>query len=248
MSAAKHDRAAWLKGSQGQCPPPQLKGKPYRLILLGAPGIGKGTQAELLCEKLGTCHLSTGDIFRAAKTLDPRDRTPALNTALELMAKGALVSDTTVLEMVRERIGCLKCQGGFLLDGFPRTQPQAEALSQMLSTEKLPLDAVINYELPLDIIVARLSGRRTCSNCKAVWHLQNRPTKVPGVCDQCGGALYQREDDRPETVRVRMAAYEQSTAPLTDYYQKKGLLISINADGGPQPVLRRTLEALGYKG
>ena len=150
--SAKRDRAAWLKGSQGQCPTPHLNGKPCRLILLGAPGIGKGTQAELLGQKLGACHLSTGDIFRAAKTLAPADRTPALNTALELMAKGALVSDTTVLEMVRERVGCLKCPGGFLLDGFPRTLPQAEALSQMLDAEKLPLNAVINYALERDLI------------------------------------------------------------------------------------------------
>ena len=215
---------------------------------MGAPGIGKGTQAELLCEKLGTCHLSTGDIFRAAKTLAPGERTPALNTALELMAKGALVSDDTVLEMVRERMACLKCPGGFLLDGFPRTLPQAEALSGMIAAEKIPINAVINYELPMDIIVARLSGRRTCANCKTVWHVKNRPTRIEGVCDQCGGALYQREDDRPETVRVRMEAYERSTAPLTDYYRRKGLLIAIDGDGGPQPVLQRTLQALGCQG
>jgi len=243
--SVKCDRAAWLKGGKAECNvPPQPKAKPCHLVLLGAPGIGKGTQAELLGEHLGACQLSTGDIFRAAKTLSPAERSPALSTALDLMAKGALVPDTTVLDMVRERVRCLKCPGGFLLDGFPRTVPQAEALTATLGREKIPLTAVIDYEMPLETIIARLSGRRTCASCKAVFHVQNRPTRQSGVCDQCGGQLYQREDDQPETVRVRMAAYEKSTAPLAEYYRQQGLLVPIPAEGGPQAVLQRTLEAL----
>lgn len=245
----KRDRAAWLKGGNANCNvPPQPTDKPYRLVLLGAPGIGKGTQAELLCERLGTCHLSTGDIFRAAKTILPAERTPALSTALDLMSQGALVPDKTVLDMVRERVRCLKCPGGFLLDGFPRTVPQAEAMDEMLRFEKIPINAVLNYELPLEKVIARLSGRRTCSNCKAVFHVQNRPTKKEGICDQCGGALFQRDDDRPEAIRVRMEAYGKSTAPLTEYYQKTGLLVTIPAEGTPQEILERSFKALGYKG
>ena len=135
--------------------------------MLGAPGVGKGTQAELLCANLGACHLSTGDIFRAAKALDPGERTPALTAALDYMRRGDLVPDETVLALVAERVGCLRCEGGFLLDGFPRTVAQAEALEKLLAGEHLALDAVLSYELPLEQVVSRLSGRRTCPNCKA---------------------------------------------------------------------------------
>ena len=132
------------------------------------------------------------------------------------MRRGDLVPDETVLALVAERVGCLRCEGGFLLDGFPRTVAQAEALENLLAGEKLKLDAVLSYELPLEQVVARLSGRRTCPDCKAVFHVEARPPKVAGVCDQCDGKLYQREDDRPESIRVRMEAYERSTAPLAD--------------------------------
>src|SRR5574339_638039 len=132
--SAKNDRAAWLTAGSSCCSmPPGAEKKPYRLVLLGAPGIGKGTQAELLCERLGTCHLSTGDVFRAAKNLPSCDRTPALDAALDFMKRGALVPDQTVLDLVRERVRCLECPGGFLLDGFPRTVAQAEALTQLLA-------------------------------------------------------------------------------------------------------------------
>jgi adenylate kinase len=243
--SVKTDRNAWLKGGTAQCnTQPPSPARAYRLVLLGAPGVGKGTQAELLCDRLGTCQLSTGDVFRAAKTTDACERSPALNVALECMRQGRLVSDETVLEMVRERVACLRCCGGFLLDGFPRTVAQAEALAGILKTERLALDAVLSYELPIDRIVARLSGRRTCGGCKAVFHTEARPPKTAGVCDHCGGQLVQREDDRPEAIRVRMDAYTKSTAPLTDFYKARGLLVPVLAEGAPEEIFQRTMTAL----
>jgi adenylate kinase len=202
----------------------------------------------MLCTKLGACHLSTGDIFRAAKALDACDRTPALTAALQYMRRGDLVPDETVLALVAERVGCLQCQGGFLLDGFPRTVGQAEALEALLKKHKLQLDAVVSYELPIEKVVARLSGRRTCPGCKAVFHIEARPPKIEGICDHCGGKLYQREDDRPESVRVRMDAYEKSTAPLADFYGVRRLLRSVPAEGAPEEICARTLRALQNKG
>ncbi len=245
---AKNDRAAWLQGPGASCSvPPQPRKHPRRFILLGAPGVGKGTQAELLSERLGPCQLSTGDVFRAAKSRDTSKNSPALKSALEAMAKGELVSDETVVDMVRERTRCLKCKGGFLLDGFPRTVKQAEALTDILEREHIDLDGVLSYELPLDTIVARLSGRRTCQACKAVYHVKSRPPKVEGVCDACAGKLVQREDDRPESVKVRMGAYESSTAPLAEYYRKRKLLVSVSAEGSPEEIYRRTMQTLEAK-
>lgn len=221
--------------------------RPYRLVLLGAPGVGKGTQAELISQRLRACHLSTGDVFRAAKNLPANERTPAINQALELMAKGALVSDDTVINIVRERTSCLTCSAGFLMDGFPRTVKQAEAFAGMLSENKVKLDAVLSYDMPLEQIVARLSGRRTCGKCKAVFHVTGKPPKVADVCDNCGGKLEIREDDRPESIRVRMQAYEASTAPLVDYYSKAGLLVSVSAEGSPEDIYQRTLKALAAR-
>ncbi len=245
---AKCDRAAWIKGPAFKCTPPPAPakaGRAWRLVLLGAPGVGKGTQAELLQDRLGACQLSTGDVFRAAKTIPDADRSPALAAALEHMRKGELVPDATVLDMVRERKECVRCPGGFLLDGFPRTVAQAEALAGLLVEMNVKLDAVIDFYLPIDEIVARLSGRRTCSQCKAVFHVTGRPPKVEGVCDHCGGQLIQREDDRPESVRVRMEAYDRSTAPLTDYFRKQGLLVQVDAHGAPEEIFQRTLKLLG---
>jgi adenylate kinase len=248
MMETKRDRVAWLKAGTSKCElPPKGTAKPNRLVLLGAPGVGKGTQAELLCANLGACHLSTGDIFRAAKSLDPCERTPALSAALDFMRRGELVPDSTVLALVAERVGCLRCEGGFLLDGFPRTVAQAEALEKLLQDQKLQLDAVLSYDLPLDRIVSRLSGRRTCPGCKAVFHIEARPPKVEGVCDHCGGKLYQREDDRPESIRVRMEAYEKSTAPLAEFYRQRNLLVSISAEGTPEEIYGRTMKQLGGK-
>ena len=199
----KHDRTAWLKGGAAVCemPPRAALGKAWRLILLGAPGIGKGTQSELLCERLGACHLSTGDVFRAAKCQDDNECSPAMKTALDAMRHGDLVSDEMVLSLVRERVRCLRCSGGILLDGFPRTVTQAKALEELLQKEKINLTAVFNYELPQEQIIERLSGRRTCEKCKAVFHITGRPPRLKDVCDHCGGKLFQREDDRPESIR-----------------------------------------------
>ena len=239
------NRSAWLKGSGARCSvPPKKQANPYRLVLLGAPGAGKGTQAELLCERLGMCHLSTGDVFRAAKSISECSRSPALDAALAFMKRGDLVPDETVLNIVRERVDCLRCNGGFLLDGFPRTVTQAGALEGILKGEGLSLDGVLSFELPLDHVVARLSGRRTCAGCNAVFHVTARPPKVVGLCDHCGGKLYQREDDREESVRIRMAAYEKSTAPLPDFSRSRNLLIEVSADGSPEQVFKRTLTAL----
>ncbi len=217
-------------------------------MLLGAPGVGKGTQAELLCRHLGACHLSTGDVFRAAKCPGGGERSPALEIALAQMRRGALVSDETVLAMVGERIRCLRCCGGFVLDGFPRTAAQARALDQLLRLERIELNAVINYELPLEKILERLSGRRTCAACKAVFHLRLTPPRVEGVCDHCGGTLYQREDDRPESIRVRMQAYEADTQPLIQFYENRGLLTTVSADAAPEEVCQRALTVLDANG
>lgn len=245
MGVAANDRASWFTGQAGACSsPPAVPPKAYRLVLLGAPGVGKGTQAELLHERLGACPLSTGDVFRAARNLSDGERTPAMEQALEHMRKGELVPDTIVLNIVRERVACLRCHGGFLLDGFPRTVAQAEALAELLRQEGVTLDAVIHYELPLDRLVARISGRQTCPACKAVFHTQGRPPRVPWTCDACGERLVQREDDRPESVRVRMDAYERSTAPLAAYYERQGLLAHVPAHGAPEDVFQRTLVAL----
>jgi adenylate kinase len=241
----KCDRSAWLKGPAFPCEVlPANVARPWRLVLLGAPGVGKGTQAELLTQRLGACHLSTGDIFRTAKCLGEDERSPAMTAALEYMRRGDLVPDATVLQLVRERVNCLRCGGGFLLDGFPRTVAQAEALQALLEEQHLALDAVLSFELPIDEIVARLAGRRTCNGCKAVYHVTGLPPKKEGICDQCGGPLVQREDDRPESVRVRMEVYEKSTAPLTDFYRRLGLLVPVAAQPFPEGTLARTLAAL----
>ena len=242
----KHDRAAWLQGGDARCEPDLLTpNRPYRLVLLGPPGVGKGTQAELLCQSLATCHLSTGDIFRGAQC--QASPSPALKAALEAMRRGELVSDDLVVSLVRERVGCLRCSGGFLLDGFPRTVAQAEALAALLAGQGVEMDAVLSYELPLEEIVARLSGRRTCAACKAVYHVSARPPAVAGGCDQCGGRLVQREDDQPASIRVRMRAYEESTRPLVDYYRRAGKLVPVGASGSPEDILQRSLRALAER-
>lgn len=243
--AVKRERNTWLRGPKSPCEDkPAAQKHPYRFVLLGAPGVGKGTQAEFLVGQLGTCHLSTGDIFRAAKNLPSEARTPAIEEALGFMNRGELVPDATVVALVRERFECMNCDCGFLLDGFPRTVAQAEALEDILKARKIKLDAVLNYEMPIEKVVDRIGGRRTCSKCKAVFHVTNMPPKKAGICDHCGAELFQREDDRPESVRVRMQAYARSTAPLTDYYGHKGLLISISAEGSPEDIFTRTMKEL----
>ncbi len=245
MTVSLNDRATWLCGTSCSCshPPGETK-RAWRVVLLGAPGVGKGTQAQFLSEKLGACHLSTGDVFRAAKGRPESELGPAMREALGYMKRGDLVPDDTVLNVLRERSCCLVCHGGMLLDGFPRTVAQAATLQGILAQLHVDLDAVIDYRLPMDEIVSRLSGRRTCSACKAVFHTQTRRPKVDGVCDHCQGNLIQREDDRPEFVQVRMQAYEQSTKPLTDFYAKLGKLIAVDASGSPTEILERVLAKL----
>lgn len=241
---SQNDRAAWLQGPLAVCSvPPRDNLRPWRLILLGAPGVGKGTQADLLRQHLRACHLSTGDLFRAAASRNECQLSPAMILALGFMRRGALVPDSTVWEMVHERSACLRCQGGFILDGFPRTLMQAESLQRLLQDEKLRLDAVVNYELPLDQIIERLGGRRTCEKCKAVYHIGHASGRQ-GFCDRCDGQLYQRDDDRPETITVRMKAYEHSTEPLIDFYRSQGLLLPITAQGSPEEICTRTVAAL----
>lgn len=240
----KNPRAAWLEGPSATCPTPPESARPWRLILLGAPGVGKGTQANLLRERMGACHLSTGDVFRAAGKRDGCAPSPAMAAALGFMRRGELVPDSTVWEMVRERSQCLHCRGGFILDGFPRTLVQAESLKKLMEEESLRLDAVVNFELPLGDIVERLSGRRTCEKCKTVYHVTRQPSKSPGLCDLCGGSLFQREDDRPESVTVRMETYERSTAPLIEFYRNLGLLLPVAATGLPDEIYARTSVAL----
>jgi adenylate kinase len=238
---SQNTREAWFRGSEIACEP-FPHDRAYRLVLLGPPGVGKGTQAELLNRTVGACHLSTGDLFRAA--LCDATPSPALKEALVAMRRGELISDALVIALVKERVRCLRCHGGFLLDGFPRTVPQAWALDTLMDEQGLSLDAVLSYELPLEEIVNRLSGRRTCPSCKAVYHVTDRPPRREDVCDKCASELIQRADDRPASIRVRMQVYEQSTRPLTEYYERTERLVTVPASGTPEEVLARSLEAL----
>ena len=239
------DRSAWLKGPAWPCDPlPATVERPVRLVLLGGPGVGKGTQAEMLARQFGACHLSTGDVFRHAGTSDPSTRSDAMQEAFACITGGRLVSDETVLEIVRERVGCLHCRGGFLLDGFPRTVPQAQALDSLLASEQVSLDGVVAFELPLEELAARISGRRTCPGCRAIYHIEAGPPLKQGLCDHCGEALMQRDDDRADAVLVRLQTYTASTAPLLAYYRATGLLMEISAEGTPEDVFGRATTAL----
>lgn len=160
------------------------------------------------------------------------------------MERGGLVSDETVLALIADRNRCLHCRGGFMLDGFPRTLAQANAIDALLARENIRIDAVISYELPTPEIVARISGRRVCPNCKAVFHVASRPPRFAGVCDQCSSNLVQRADDRPEAVQVRLDAYAAETTPLAEHYRAQGLLVPISAAGKPDDILVHTLDAL----
>ena len=215
-----------------------------RLVLLGGPGVGKGTQGELLSQRWGVCHLSTGDLFRAAGARQDSEKTPAMAEAMRYMRHGDLVPDSTVWELVREQADSLRSSRGFLLDGFPRTLVQAELLKSFLDDEKLSLTAVVDYEMPQSEIVLRLSGRRMCRNCRSTFHITWRPPKVEGVCDDCGGPLYQRDDDHAASIAIRLEAYKHSTAPLIQFYRNLGLLTPIDAIGSAEDVYARTLAAL----
>ena len=245
MNIGENDRAAWLYGPLAKCRAVfAAKNTPWRIVLLGPPGVGKGTQASFLSDRLGACHLSTGDVFRAARSRRDKTPTPAMTSALEYMSQGHLVPDEIVWQMVCERITCLRCSGGFVLDGFPRTLAQADSLRKLMEKEQLKLDAVVNYVLSPEEIVTRLSGRRTCEKCKAIFHVTSQPPQRKGICDHCGGRLYQREDDHPESITVRLDAYEKSTAPLIQFYRNRGLLVTIVATGSPAEIFQRTTLAL----
>ncbi len=244
---ASPDRIAWLEGGTAVCNnPPAKPTRPRRLVLLGPPGVGKGTQAALLSSALGACHLSTGDIFRAARDGDARKMSPGMRMAQDYMRRGDLVPDGTVLQLVNERCHCLTCAGGFVLDGFPRTVPQAKALDLLLLENGITLDGVIVYELPAAEIVSRLIGRRTCPACKAIYHVTSHPPKTPGICDRCQSRLVQREDDHIEAIRVSLGAYENATTPLTGYYRTRSLLVTIPAVGTPQEIFTSTLSAFKH--
>jgi adenylate kinase len=167
-----------------------------------------------------------------------------MKEAVIYMRRGDLVPDATVWEMVRERHACLHCAGGFILDGFPRTLAQAVSLKQLLDKDHLALTAAVNYELTTSEIVIRLAGRRTCEKCKAVYHVEDRPSRVDGICDRCEGKLFQRDDDRPESIKVRLAAYDRSTGPLLEFYAKEGLLMQVSAAGSPEDIYSRTIPEL----
>ncbi|MGI6712060.1 MAG: adenylate kinase [Bacillota bacterium] len=212
-----------------------------RLVLLGPPGAGKGTQAEVLVEKLNIPHISTGDIFRQAI----KNGTDLGKKAKEFMDAGKLVPDEVTVGIVRDRICQKDCVPGFLLDGFPRTVIQAEALDGILKELNTGLDAVINIEVPKEKLISRLTGRRVCKGCGTTYHISFNPPKNDGVCNKCGGELHQRADDTEETVLNRLNVYEKQTAPLIEYYSKQGLLKRINGDRPIDEVLGEIIKSLG---
>jgi adenylate kinase len=199
------------------------------LILLGPPGAGKGTQAELIIERYAIPHISTGDIFRAAI----KEGTPMGVKAKGYLDSGQLVPDEIVVGIVQERLKQNDCKNGFLLDGFPRTIPQADALEEFLKGLNQNITAVINIEVDFEALIVRITGRRLCRNCGTVYHIRNKREKTEGVCDNCGGEIYQRDDDLPETVKKRLQVYQNQTEPLISYYSEKGILKSFD---GQEPI------------
>jgi adenylate kinase len=212
-----------------------------RIILMGPPGAGKGTQAEQLTKKLAVPHISTGDMFRKAI----KEETELGKKAKSFMDQGKLVPDEVTIGIVKERLAEPDCQKGFLLDGFPRTVGQADALDTILKEMNVALDAVINITVFRELLIERLTGRRVCKSCGATYHVIFNPNKVDGVCDKCGGELYQRNDDKLETVGNRLDVYEAQTAPLIEYYEAKGLLKNIDGSQSMDVVLTNVLAALG---
>ena len=242
------DRTTWLYGDRFHClQPPRIVGRAWRLVLLGPPGVGKGTQAAMLGAAFGACPLSTGDVFRAGYEMSSAPGS-AMAEAHRRLERGQLVPDDIVLGLMQNRRACLRCGGGFLLDGFPRTLAQAAALDGLLAAERVKLDAVIHYELPFAQLVTRMAGRRVCSRCGALYHVDNRPPRRDGVCDVCQGSLARREDDEPAAVRARLQAYAEATEAVAEYYQRSGLLVTIVASDGPERIFSRTIEALAARG
>ena len=195
-----------------------------KIIMLGAPGAGKGTQAKMLSERYGIPHISTGDIFR----MNIKNNTELGQKAKGYMDAGQLVPDELVVDLVVDRIKAKDCMKGFILDGFPRTIPQAEALDYALNNQNEKIDYAINVDVPDENIIKRMSGRRACVGCGATYHLVYNPTKTEGVCDVCGEKLILRDDDKPETVQKRMDVYHEQTQPLIDYYNKKEVILTVD--------------------
>lgn len=195
-----------------------------RLILLGPPGAGKGTQAANIVEKFKVAHISTGDIFRE----NIKKQTELGKEVKDILDSGALVPDELTIRIVWDRLDQEDCKDGFMLDGFPRTIPQAEALEEGLKKRGISLDKVINIDVDRDILVKRLAGRRVCKSCGMTYHVDNKPSKVQGVCDIDGGEVIQRDDDQEETVLNRIKVYEDQTAPLIDFYEKRDLVLTVD--------------------
>ncbi|HTO97656.1 MAG TPA: adenylate kinase [Myxococcales bacterium] len=213
------------------------------LILFGPPGAGKGTQAQRLLEVYGTPQISTGDILRQAV----KAGTPLGLKARPIMESGALVPDALVIGIVEERLQKPDCAKGFVLDGFPRTVAQAKALDAMLASLGRHIDRVLSLEVPLDVVVRRLTGRRSCPQCGRVYHLTEAPPRTPGVCDACGTALVQRPDDTEEVVRARQATYRRDTEPVKAFYAAQGLLREVDGTGSLDEVFQRIRAALDKK-
>ena len=211
-----------------------------RIVLLGPPGAGKGTQAKLLQEHFDIPQISTGDILRRAA----KEGSTFGKRAKKYMDRGELVPDSVILDIVEERLSADDCQKGFLLDGFPRTVVQAEAFQTMLDRQNQVLDGAVSLRVPRQKLVARLSGRRTCRQCGAMYHVRFNPPKKEGVCDQCGGDLYQRADDREETIEARMEVYDRESAPLLEHFRQKGLLREVDGSKTTDEVFREILRQL----
>jgi adenylate kinase len=212
-----------------------------RLVIMGTPGAGKGTQAKLLAERVGACHISTGDMLRDAI----RRGTALGREAQRFMDQGLLVPDDVVTGIVEDRLAAPDCRSGFLLDGFPRTVAQAGALDALLARRGEPLTGVLHIAVPREEAVRRLSGRRVCDGCGSMAHVAFDPPARPDVCDRCGGHLLQRDDDREETVRRRMDVYARETAPVLDHYRTAGLLREIDGTGTRENVSRRVAASVG---
>jgi adenylate kinase len=216
-----------------------------RLVLLGPPGAGKGTQARMLEKRFGVPQVASGDLLRTAV----RKKTALGREAKRFMDKGALVPDDLVLKLVEERLSQPDAASGFILDGFPRTVAQAETLSAMLKTAgQRQLDKVVAIMVPDEEIVKRISGRRTCKNCGAMYHLIYDPPRNHNLCNNCNGELYQRDDDAEDTVRMRLEVYAATMRPLLEYYERAGLLKQIDGIGRPEEIQQRIVEALGSAG
>jgi len=214
-----------------------------RLILLGAPGAGKGTQAVILAEKLSIPHISTGDIFRS----NIKNGTELGKKAKEYIDRGALVPDEVTIGIVKGRLQQPDCSKGFILDGFPRTIPQAEYLDEALNDMDTSIDRVIDIHVSDSNIIRRLSGRRVCTSCGATYHLYNHPTRMEGICDSCGSTVVQRDDDKEETVIKRLKTYHDQTEPLIEYYRQKGKLLVVDGTKAIEDTTKELLEILGVE-